>query len=78
MMKSPGSTSCAAVHAHCAASSKMMSRLMWTRRVMGSYTRYALDPGSYPTKIMRRLRSSSFFKFGVVTLTWATHPNVRR
>ena len=36
MMKSSGSTSWSGVHVHCAASSKMMSRLMWTRRVAGS------------------------------------------
>ena len=35
-MKSAGLLSCSAGHAHCAASSKMTSRLMWTRRVMGS------------------------------------------
>jgi hypothetical protein len=36
MMKSFGSAGSAADHAHAAASSKTMSRLMWTRRVEGS------------------------------------------
>ena len=30
-----GLLSCSAGHAHCAGSSKMTSRLMWTRRVVG-------------------------------------------
>uniref|UniRef100_A0A0A8Z8L6 Uncharacterized protein n=1 Tax=Arundo donax TaxID=35708 RepID=A0A0A8Z8L6_ARUDO len=36
MTKPPGSTSCSLDHAHCAASSKITSRLMWTCRVVGS------------------------------------------
>ena len=35
-MKSVGSLSCSVGHAHCAASSKMTSRLMWTHQVVGS------------------------------------------
>ena len=34
--KSTGSPSCSTNHVHCAASSKMTSRLMWTRWVVGS------------------------------------------
>jgi hypothetical protein len=35
-IKSAGSPSCSADHVHSAASSKMTSRLMWTRQVVGS------------------------------------------
>jgi hypothetical protein len=47
-------------------------------RVRRGVDEYALDAVSYPTKIIFRLRSSSFLRLGAVTLTWATLPNVRR
>jgi hypothetical protein len=41
---------------------KTASHVTWTHFVMGLSTRYALEPLSYPTKIILRPRSSSFFR----------------
>ena len=40
--------------------------------------RYALEADSYPTKMVRRLRLSSFFWFGAVIFMWVMQPKVRR
>jgi hypothetical protein len=65
-------------HSHWLASSKTTSQEIVTQPVWGSKKRNALEPLSYPTKIILELLSSSFFRCGRVFFTCPMQPNVRR